>query len=963
MLFALLPLIALIAVVGLLLVDDVAALREVRSYATEAVEVVELVNLRSSIQDERYLLIDPNGGDANTILDAEFTSPIEQALRMRSSIDVVQVLPEARQLRSEGDLEGAADLYTSIVEQLDQVIAEYLARAPVGEPRRTVASLTEILVAQESFLQEDLGVFVRGSNPLTVVRHREAGLQALSRFRINASADGIMELDELASTPSWDELRLADIETLGFGQSDTAFEQWQSAADVRRIALTNLTIAEVERTQASLHELSNVAFVQLLTLAALIAALGFTAAIGTWLLRRSILRPLAALTRQAQNLTRGEVTAIYDPAGDEIAEVGNAFSGLAKTVDHLFGDIGRITDAMHAGDHSVRIDVEPLQGDWRRLATTMNTTLDTAATHQETTGAELARRMAMTDVSNAVVLSDSAAEATGQVLDHLPQALPGSRAQIHQHQSGPPELDFGIELAAPLSALEVPTSPEHAKEICVDGKPGVATLIELPTGPPAVLALMFGSAEPSEIEPLISLVETSGQILSQVHRRQAAEIDATHNLEHDLTTGMANVANLERWFEDTAIPFSGWTALGITPRLDDLDGAAGREAHDSVLRSIGSVLEDLVTTLATAQGIDARIVRVGDPEFVAIVPTKFGEKLANAFASRFTSPIEVDDISVPVDATIGLAEIDAENNDLSEALTNVAAAVRRGQHRATEIVPFETRYRDDARRRTQLSRWLEHAIENRELSIHFQPIVNAQTIVVEGYECLVRGTLDGKPVSPAEFIPLAEENGLIFAIGEFALREACAALPFLKGDNPYVSINLSPHELSDPAILERIEHVLSDSYVDRSRIVFEITEGAETSDADVHILEELNALGVKIAIDDFGSGHANLAQLTLLPAQILKLDRTLITPIVDDPAATAVVLKSIEMAHDLGMSVVGEGVETNEELNVLRRLRCDRVQGWFTGKPEPLDAFIEIAIDRPMKQTLSAPSNKRVSGR
>ncbi len=950
MLFAMLPIVALLAVIGLLALDDVRHVSDLNNYAARTVEVSELIELRSAVQEERHLLVDPSMNNADfESLDASFASPIEEALRMRSTIDVVQVLPEARRLRTGGELAEAVEAYTTIVHEFDRIIAEQLDRAPSGEADIKASSLIDLLASHEAFLQEDLELFAGDADPLTIVRHREAGLQALDRFSANASADGNLALDDLRSSAEWEELEgtIGNVFAVNMDAEATEVDELRDAATFRRVALAELSADEVARSQDFTTDLRNRELAQLGTLAAIIGAILTVAAIGTLLLRRSIVQPLSALTVQAKKLSRGEVTAIDDPARDEIAFVANAFSSMTGTVDHLFGDIDRITNAVHHGDHAERIDTEPLEGDWERLADTMNTTLATSAAHHEVTNEELERRMVVTDISGAAMDDEDIASLTSRVLSHLPKALSGSHAHIHQHPSGPPVIDLGVELEPSLSALEIPTSPDHAKQIRIGKAEGVASLIEFAEGPPAVLTLMFGDSEPTRIEPLISLVETSSQILSQVHRRQAAEMDATHNLEHDLTTGLANIAHLHRWFATTTTPVDGWMTVGVTPQLSELDGSSGREARDMALQSIGEVLDRLVSDMAAAQSIDARLVRVGDPEFVAVVPTDYGELLATAFASLFAEPISIEDAELSIDATIGLAEIDPEHNDLTEALTNLASAIRRGQHRMTEIVPFETRYRDDVRRRTHVVRWLETAIENRDLQIHFQPIVNADSIVTEGYECLIRGSLDGTPVSPAEFIPLAEESGLVSAIGEFVLQEACAALPFLPGNEPYVAINISPYELSDDDLIDRIDNVLTSSRVDRSRVVFEVTEGVETSADDAIRLEQLRDLGVKIAIDDFGSGHANLSYLSALPAQILKLDRTLVTPIVDDPGAASVVLKAIEMAHQLGMTVVGEGVETNEELDALRRMRCDRVQGWFTGRPAALDTFIEIAVDRP----------------
>ena len=957
-----LPISALLVISGLLALNDIERVRELRAYDAQTHEIDDLIDLQTALQEERHLLIDPS---APTVLvepvDAGLGSAIATALDMGMVFDVAQVLPEARELRDNGQLGDAAIVYTSVIDELGQVIESRLGSAPLGEPARTADAIVQLLAGREALLQEDVEFFLGGANPTALVDSREIGLIALSEFRANASVEGVDSLQELTESSAWE---LLDLDRFDSAADVDDRDQRRAASDVRRLSLIDLTTQEMGRAQTFIGELTQDETSRLLSLAGIIAAVLLIALSGSILLARSIIGPLSTLSKHARALSEGEVSATHDLARDEIAEVSNSFDSVSKTIDHLFGDIDKIAEALHLGDYSERIDTESLQGDWRRLASTMNSTLDTGEAHHRATSDELARRMVMAEISNTAILAEDGATITSQILHQLPKALKGSHAHLYQHPTGPPIVDLGVALEPVISALEVPTMSGHAGEIQIGESTGVAALIEFPEGPPAVLALLFGDTKPTQVEPLISLVETSGRILAQGHRRQLAETQSTHNLEHDLTTGLANIAHLQRWFSDTATPRAGWMALGVTPQhLTDLDGSFGRDAHDSALRAIGLELEALVDEVATTHGADTRLVRVGEPEFVAVVPADHGEALANAFASHFMSPVPVGETTLSVDATIGFAEIDPSDDDLTEALANVAIAVRRGHHRTTEIVPFEARYREDARRRTQLTQWLEHAIENRDLTIHFQPIVNSYSTVVEGYECLIRGSLDGTPVSPAEFIPLAEETGMIVAIGSFALREACAALPFLPGDNPYVAVNLSPFELRDPELRQRIDTVLTDAKVNRSRIVLEVTEGAETSSTDAEILRELRELGVKIAIDDFGSGHANLAYLTTLPAQIVKLDRALITPMVDDPGAAAVVKKAIEMAHDLGMSVVGEGVETNDELNALRLMKCDRIQGWLTGRPAPLSDFIEIALQPPSTQIERPNSSSKIVGR
>ena len=955
------PIVALLTVIGLLVADDVEQWSELRQHETSTQQVAEIVELRAALQEERHRLAGPapSAFQSETSLDptGDLALTMQQA---GATVDPIQTISEARELRDSGQTASAALNYTAVIDELLRVVELRLANAPLGDAAERSEALVALLHSQEAFLQEDLHAQLGASEPLMLSRYRSQALDALAQFASSADAESNAALEALTITDSWRHLSLVEVEA--FATLDEPAEQilWRQAADVRRLGLLQLTLNEIASLQRSADQLIETELSRLLSLAGLVSIILAVAFIGTLMLRRSIVRPISALTIGARKLSKGEITAIEDEASDEIAEVGNAFSALSETVGHLFDDIDSISESINDGRYDRRINIDRLQGDWARLAKTMNTTLDASARHHDATREELDRRAVLTEISNAALLADSGPTITAAVLHHLPKALTGSRSHLHEHPSGPPLIDLGVPLEDSLSALEIPSVGEHAHAISSGRNSGVAALVEFPEGPPAVLALRFGEEEPAQLEPLVGLVETAAQILAQAHRRQRAEVTATHNREHDLITGLGNAAYLQRWLAD-ADEATAWMAVGVTPQsLDDLDGSFGREARNLVVRVVAERLERIVTTVADGAGAAAVLARIGEPEFVALIPQSLGEDLANAFAREFAEPLDVGGVALTVGLTISLDEVPAgagATSGLTQTMANLAMTTRRADGRTTEIIAFEAQYREDVRRRTQVIRWLEQAIENRDLTIDFQPIVNAVTTEIEGYECLIRGSLDGTPVSPAEFIPLAEETSMIFAIGEFTLREACAALPFLRGSSPYVAVNLSPVELSDPHLLDRIDGVLTNLAVDRSRVVFEVTEGATTTEADIELLERIRSLGVKIAIDDFGTGQSNLSYLNTLPAQILKLDRSLITPMVDDTGAASVVRKSIEMAHELGMTVVGEGVETNDELNALRRMRCDRIQGWFTGRPAPLDTFIEITVDRPVTQ-ISQPQRR-----
>lgn len=954
------PVIALLALIGLLATADTQSLLQLRDFDQTSQSIDDLVTARARLQTERHvslLQLDPANELPNINIDV--LVDLMETHNVDGAVDVQEDLLIARQLADNNRLTQAAIAYNDLIDQFSEAINDKLDSAPVGLALQRSNALRALLASEESFLREDIAARSTSANIIELTRLHTSASEALERYSANATAEQAQALETLTVSTSWRTLTL--MRAASFGGGGVAFdaERWAPSAKVRRLSFHVLALEETNALQVDVANAVDAEARRLAILTGIVILTLAIATLGTLRLRRSIVRPLTDLTNNARLLNKGELAPMDDPASDEIAEVAHSFSSLASTMEHLWTDIEAVSTAVANRDYDRRINTDELEGDWLRLATTMNETLATGEAHRDAVKEELDRRVVMTEISNTAVLAESAPELTAAVLRHLPQVLAGSHAHLHEHPSGPPDVDLGVQLEPSISALEIPTLTDHAQRIELREGSGIASLVEFPKGPPAILVLRFGDTEPAQIEPLVSLMETAGRILAQAHRRQAAETRATHDREHDILTGLPNSTHLRRWFIEQD-DHAEWSAIGIQPkRLDEWDGVFGRNARDLVLRAFANRLNNQVAQTATKLNLEFGIARISEPDFILLVPTNSAQQFIDAITTSASEPLHVDGARVNVDVTLGVVnQLDEADRDLTQTMANISAAVRQADGRATQVIAFEPRHREEVRRRTELTNWLANAIENRDLFVHFQPVVNATTTSIEGYELLIRGQQNGKPVSPAEFVPIAEETNMIVAIGEFVLREACAALPFLRGDEPYVAVNLSPIELSDDTLLERIDSVLSESQVDRSRVVFEVTEGATTTDADVELLKKIRALGVKIAIDDFGSGQSNLSYLTTLPAQILKLDRSLVTPMVDDVGAASVVRKAIEMAHDLGMSVVGEGVETNEELNVLRRMRCDRIQGWLTGRPGPLEDFIEITIDRPVTR-INVPRNNR----
>jgi len=230
---------------------------------------------------------------------------------------------------------------------------------------------------------------------------------------------------------------------------------------------------------------------------------------------------------------------------------------------------------------------------------------------------------------------------------------------------------------------------------------------------------------------------------------------------------------------------------------------------------------------------------------------------------------------------------------------------------------------------------LGHALERNEITLAYQPQVELRSGRIVGVEALLRwhDPVQGA-VSPAEFVPLAEDTGVILRLGEWALEEACRqgrawqeqGLPALR-----VAVNVSVRQLWQPDLKKSIARILEETSLDPHRLDLEITESTAMQNFEVTapILRDLAAMGIGITIDDFGTGYSSLSYLKLLPVQRLKIDRSLVAGIARDRRDLAIVKAVVRLAHSLGLSVVAEGVETEEQKSALTRIRCDEIQGWI----------------------------------
>jgi diguanylate cyclase (GGDEF)-like protein len=478
---------------------------------------------------------------------------------------------------------------------------------------------------------------------------------------------------------------------------------------------------------------------------------------------------------------------------------------------------------------------------------------------------------------------------------------------------------------------------------------------------PSVLVLQGHGSTLAERVVLsgLMLAMTATAVLRLVQALRTAEKSETrliHQAHHDSLTGLPNRRMMEQHL----------TRLLRRAPVDDthvallyLDLDRFKLINDTLGHSHG---DDLLVEVADRLRRNVRpadlVTRIGGDEFMIVlshvVSVSEAVDLANRLRSCLAAPFVVRGMSFYVSASIGLAFASGEDPKASaEVLIGDAdTAMYQAKDAGRDAVAvFDESMRTAVTERVELERDLHHAVARGQLHLVYQPIVHLPGGNVAGMEALVRWAHPTHGViSPVKFIKLAEESGMIAAIGEWVLQEATSQFAAWRRQWPemaplYVSVNLSGVQLHDDAIVERVADALAINHLDGSALCLELTESVVMDDpqAAAQILEELRRLGVHIAIDDFGSEYSSLAYLRRFPVTILKIDKSFVDTLVEEDSADATLIATIvAMAQALDITTVAEGVEHEEQALRLRELGCDDVQGYLYSRPVGADRLPEV---------------------
>ena len=444
-----------------------------------------------------------------------------------------------------------------------------------------------------------------------------------------------------------------------------------------------------------------------------------------------------------------------------------------------------------------------------------------------------------------------------------------------------------------------------------------------------------------------------GQLLTRALRyaieRKHAEIALAHQALHDPLTGLPNRALFVDRLEQALARNARLPAL-VAVLFVDLDrfkvvnDSLGHAAGDRVLMALSERLRAVLRPSDT-------VARFGGDEFTVLCTDLVGEEELFVIAERITealvAPFDLGGAAVVLTASIGIALTGRDHQDAHTLIRNADAAMYRAKERGNaRWLLFDEAIHRRAVQRLETEVALRHSLEAGDFRVHYQPIVDAERAELAGFEALVRWEHPTQGlVAPSGFIALAEETGLIEQLGSWVLTEACLqARRWIEcgaiGRSSLMSVNVSPRQLVNPSICDLVAAALQAGGLRPQDLCLEITESALIEDIDTTMaaLEALHGLGVRLAVDDFGTGYTTLKNLKRFPIDIIKVDASFIAGLGRDRGDAAITMAVIRLAHALGMVTIAEGVETQEQLELLRTLGCDLVQGFHVGAPLAAEA-------------------------
>jgi diguanylate cyclase (GGDEF)-like protein len=431
-------------------------------------------------------------------------------------------------------------------------------------------------------------------------------------------------------------------------------------------------------------------------------------------------------------------------------------------------------------------------------------------------------------------------------------------------------------------------------------------------------------------------------VQEDITERSEQEAKIAYMARHDMLTGLPNRTLLRERLDQALKSARRGENIAVLcldlDRFKEVNDTLGHPVGDTLLKAVAERLSDSVREIDT-------VGRVGGDEFVIVQITSEPSKEAAALAARIieliNTPFDLSGHKLVIGTSVGIAISGADAADSETLLAQADMALYRSKSDGRATYCF---FEEDMNTRMRARREIEHdlrmALVNGELQLHYQPLVNLERNEVTALEALLRWAHPRRGlVSPGEFIPIAEETGLIVPIGEWVLRQACADAATWPG-NIMVAVNISPAQFKCRSLAETVFNAVAASGLTAQRLELEITESAllQDSEATLSTLRQLHNFGVRIAMDDFGTGYSSLSYLRKFPFDKLKIDRCFIASLSAESQSSLAIVRAITgLGRALGLSITAEGVETQEQLEIARSEGCTEMQGYLFSAPRPVD--------------------------